>query len=533
VTALSRTLLAAALAVACAPAAYAGKPATAADALADPALSARVAAEQSALRAERAQLPAYFRQAYARYPSIPAGTLESLAYVASRWQHLRPGPDRSEMPRAYGVMGLYRGEGFADQVGEAARLLGVAPSRILAEPSLNIFAAAALLDREIGRDGALRKPDAEALRPALERYAGFARPAAGATRSAVADYARTSFAYDVLLTQDRGVDGRGEAEQGIQVPARAIAWERAFDAPALVRLRAPLLRLNADADRIETVDYYVDPDTQTLRSKDPQVAAAAASPDYGPALWVASPYSSERTSYDSATIHTVQGSYAGSISWFQNNPDHVSIHYLVRSSDGQITQMVRENRAAHHVLSHNKTTLGIEHEGYVDNAAWYTSAMYNASAGIVRHFCAKYAAISCSSAFQGPAGSVVRVLPASVKVKGHQHYSGNDHTDPGKNWDWARYYKLLNLGGGTPGGAAGTVATNGTPLNVRSGPGTSYSVVGTLADGAGVTIQCQTTGTSVTGTYGTSNLWNRIGSGRFIPDAYTYTGSDGRVAPDC
>ncbi|ALN63368.1 bacterial SH3 domain protein [Lysobacter antibioticus] len=85
-------------------------------------------------------------------------------------------------------------------------------------------------------------------------------------------------------------------------------------------------------------------------------------------------------------------------------------------------------------------------------------------------------------------------------------------------------------GGGT---GSGTVNTNGTPLNVRSGPGTSYSIVGSLADGTAVTIQCQTTGTSVTGTYGTSNIWNRIGSGRFIPDAYTYTGSDGRVAPPC
>lgn len=86
---------------------------------------------------------------------------------------------------------------------------------------------------------------------------------------------------------------------------------------------------------------------------------------------------------------------------------------------------------------------------------------------------------------------------------------------------------------GSSGGAAGTVNTSGTPLNVRSGPGTSYSVVGSLSDGASVSIQCQTTGTSVTGTYGTSNIWNRIGSGRFIPDAYTYTGSDGRVAPNC
>ena len=86
---------------------------------------------------------------------------------------------------------------------------------------------------------------------------------------------------------------------------------------------------------------------------------------------------------------------------------------------------------------------------------------------------------------------------------------------------------------GSGSGAPGTVDTAGAPLTVRGGPGTGYAAVGSLADGSAVTISCQTTGTSVTGTYGTSRIWNRIGSGRFISDAYTYTGSDGRVAPDC
>lgn len=96
-------------------------------------------------------------------------------------------------------------------------------------------------------------------------------------------------------------------------------------------------------------------------------------------------------------------------------------------------------------------------------------------------------------------------------------------------------YTSRNCGGSPPpsGGASGTVRTSGVPLNVRSGPSTGYSIVGSLANGSRVTIQCQVYGQSVSGTYGTSSLWNRIGSGRFIPDAYTYTGSDGRVAPNC
>lgn len=97
-----------------------------------------------------------------------------------------------------------------------------------------------------------------------------------------------------------------------------------------------------------------------------------------------------------------------------------------------------------------------------------------------------------------------------------------------------RSYTSRNCSGGGGGAATGTVNTqSGVNLNVRSGPSTSHSVVGSVAHGATVTIQCQVRGQSISGTYGTSNLWNRIGSGRFIPDAYTYTGSDGRVAPDC
>lgn len=82
-------------------------------------------------------------------------------------------------------------------------------------------------------------------------------------------------------------------------------------------------------------------------------------------------------------------------------------------------------------------------------------------------------------------------------------------------------------------GATGTVGTDsGAAVTVRSGPGTQYAAVGSVADGATVTISCQQVGQTVTGKYGTTNLWDKIGSG-FVSDAYVYTGSDGRVAPDC
>lgn len=80
---------------------------------------------------------------------------------------------------------------------------------------------------------------------------------------------------------------------------------------------------------------------------------------------------------------------------------------------------------------------------------------------------------------------------------------------------------------------SGKVTTNGANLNVRSGPGTNYSIVGSLANGTNVTIYCQTTGEYIDGYYGRSNIWNRIGTGKYIPDAYTYTGFNSQIAPTC
>jgi len=194
--------------------------------------------EEARLLPLRAMYVRYFQQAYRRYPSIPRGTLESLAYVQSRWSPLQPDAKDQDhahlrMPPSWGVMGLYAGAGFEDQVGEAAKLLGVSSAAVRTDADTNILAAAALLDAQIRQDhpdaAKAGAPAPEAIRAALMRYAGYAPRDAGVTaRSAVDDYARTSFAYDVLLAQDRGVNDRG-----IVVPERAIAWEQAFDAPQL------------------------------------------------------------------------------------------------------------------------------------------------------------------------------------------------------------------------------------------------------------------------------------------------------------
>ncbi|HET8640871.1 MAG TPA: peptidoglycan DD-metalloendopeptidase family protein [Pseudonocardiaceae bacterium] len=98
----------------------------------------------------------------------------------------------------------------------------------------------------------------------------------------------------------------------------------------------------------------------------------------------------------------------------------------------------------------------------------------------------------------------------------------------------------VNVGGnlynyGPLGFSQGIVDTNGgTVLNKRSGPGTGYAVVGTVADGATVSISCSANGTTHTGRSGNpTDLWNKLTDGTWVSDAYTWTGTTNPVSGWC
>ncbi|HWO25851.1 MAG TPA: hypothetical protein VNO30_44255 [Kofleriaceae bacterium] len=95
--------------------------------------------------------------------------------------------------------------------------------------------------------------------------------------------------------------------------------------------------------------------------------------------------------------------------------------------------------------------------------------------------------------------------------------------------------KFAQSQSGTTNGGSGFSArinTSGAPLTIRASASSAAAAVGSVPDGAFVTITCQKVGQSITGTYGTTALWDKIGGG-YVSDAYVSTGSDGRVAPDC
>ncbi|PWK42831.1 N-acetylmuramoyl-L-alanine amidase [Pleionea mediterranea] len=416
----------------------------------------------------------HFYDAYAAFPQLPAGLLEAIAFSASRWSQdnasLEPSKSgkrasdisygHTERPVAHGIMGLYhKNHVFRDVASEAAKAYRVPVEDVLFDARTNIIATAALLDQWRQASG-LHQPDLEQMRPLLEKLSGLEET--GAAKSSVKQYALDSYVFDVLSALDRGVD-----DQGIDVKQHSIQWQKVFDQQTLLKLRAPMLKMDMSKDQIEIPGYDYDVQSETYQPKQKDASKnqsslnagqtkgqlqppSILSTDYGPARYVQSPYHGSRGSSGTSavTVHTTQGSYAGTISWFRNNPYSVSAHYVIRSSDGQITQMVREYRKAHHVGVHNPYTLGIEHEGYVNNPSYYTNAMYNASANLVKHFCSRHS-INCSTAYRGSPSSGIKVLPSSVKIKGHQHFSNQTHTDPGIYWNWSGYYQRIN-GSGSP-----------------------------------------------------------------------------------
>lgn len=91
-------------------------------------------------------------------------------------------------------------------------------------------------------------------------------------------------------------------------------------------------------------------------------------------------------------------------------------------------------------------------------------------------------------------------------------------------------------GGGGSQSATGTIPA-GYTVNLRSGPGTNYRVVGQKTGGQKVKIVCHKRGTRVKGPSELggqySRLWDKLESGKWVSDAWVNTGTWGRVAPWC
>ncbi|MFJ2031829.1 N-acetylmuramoyl-L-alanine amidase [Streptosporangium sp. NPDC087985] len=331
---------------------------------------------------------------------VPLDLLVALGYAETHLDGHRGEPSASG---GYGVMHLVSNP-TVHALEQAAKLTGQPVEALKTDDAANIRGGAAVLRAyadEAGLDAAARK-DAGKWYPAVAKYGNASSPEVARL------YADT--VYDLLAKGVAAATPSGT----VTVAPQAVQPDRG--------------------------PYAQAPDLNA-----PSLAAAT---DYSGAKWVAASSSNysvasrpSSNAIDRIVIHVTQGSYAGTISWFQNPAAKVSAHYVVRSSDGDITQMVREKDIAWHARDWNSRSVGIEHEGYVDNASWFTDAMYRASAALTRNIADRYG-----------------IPKDRTHIVGHVEVPGNDHTDPGRYWNWTTYMQYVN-GGGT---AWSTIVDNGT-----------------------------------------------------------------------
>ena len=360
-----------------------------------------------------------FNAAYEACPDIPRGLLEAVSFTNTHCYHLtdanyfNDGPDA--MPRAYGLMGLVKdGKNyFRENLHLVSELSGISEAEVLESPEKNVLAYAKAFDR------LAKESKASDIKGYLSVIQQLSELPMG---EGVDIYPMQSLLYSVCLFLN---DAKKAEQYGFK-------------------------QYHVDLKDVfsENLEMLTAPEIGVTRG-----------PDYPLATWDPAPecnWEPRTKPVKAIVIHYTEGTYAGCISWFKNCDAEVSAHYVIRSADGQVTQMVREADKAWHARSANGYTIGIEHEAYGNIWSFFTDEMYRSSADLVRDICSRVAAINGHRTFYRDTLDNGTCLnygvhdlggeDACTKIRGHQHYPDQTHTDPGPYWDWNYYYKLINEG---------------------------------------------------------------------------------------
>ncbi len=456
---------------------------------------------------------AYFLEAYQLNPDIPLGLLEAVAWSQTHIDHKtleNTEPSCTGKPFGFGVFALVEDgkNWFRNNLITVSQLSGISVEEIKNYPEKNILAyASAFTSKKI--ELGITSNEIKALLPILESLSELHIE----SNNVSTDFALNSFLYSVLSFLNNE-----ENQVKYNLPDYNISLKEIFGLNNFKVLSSKKIQISEHG--VITNDGIVYKSTNT------------ACPNYNVSScsWVASPnYNSRSLAISAVVIHDTEGSYSGAISWFQNPSSQVSAHYVMRSSDGQCTQMVLEADRAWHVGSENDYTIGIEHEGYASETGWYTTAMYQASANLVKDICNSGYGISpkrtgfwpwLATTYYSSSG-----IPGScTKIKGHQHYPNQTHTDPGPNWNWDYYYKLINNGT-----TATTLTTATGNFYDSGGSGGNYA-----DDERKIWVISPTGATSVTLTFSSfdiENTWDYLyiynGTDEWAPLIGYYTGTSG------
>ena len=415
------------------------------------------------------ELAKAFESASTMY-DVPRELLVGIAYAES---HLDGHEGKPSQANGYGVMHLASNP-TNPTMSEASKLTGLPVEKLAKESAANVQGAAAVLDSYADKAGLV-----------------------GSARQDLAKW------YSVVAQYSHSADG----------PTARLYTDEVYR----------IIGLGVGAAGVSTAPKQVTPDRGKYAKVAPlgtRTPASIAAADYPGAIWNAASTSNYRVGRTAAistiVVHVTQGSYAGTISWFKNPSSQVSAHYVVRSSDGQVTQMVAEKDTAWHARDANPYSVGIEHEGFVDQPSWFTDAMYRASAALTRNIADR------------------RGIPKDrAHIRGHNEMPDNNHSDPGPNWNWNYYMQLVN--GGNPNPPTYNFTTYGSGVRVRSDAKLTASIVTTLPGPTQVFVTCQKQGDTVTAEGTTNNWWAKLrDQGGYMTNIYIdYPAAKLPGVPDC
>ncbi|MFI5704477.1 N-acetylmuramoyl-L-alanine amidase [Streptomyces xanthochromogenes] len=414
----------------------------------------------------------------AREFHVPQSVLMSVSYHLTRWETHQGQPSTAGN---YNVMGLTRVTAQdveeptrADRLshlnmsGDPARMKKFNPARALktgdtqvdtADPRLHTLDTAAELTGE--SSDALRTDRAESVRGGAALLAAYEKEAtgslpedAGQWYAAVARYSQAPdakgaelFAQRVFRTINRGSSRVTADGQRVTLPAdRSVT-------PVKPPTRMKLAATFASTAAVPTPECPAGLNCDFRPAAFKQNSKDLA--DYGNYDVTNRPADGVDIRY--IVIHDTEGGYDSSLSVFQDPTKSASAHYMVRASDGLVTQLVPTKDTAWH--AGNKTlnmhSIGVEHEGYAIKAgSWYSETQYESSAALVKYLAARFG------------------IPLDREhIIGHDEVPGpidanvaGMHWDPGPYWDWNHYFGLM--GAPTGDGGAGSPVAAGQEITV-------------------------------------------------------------------
>ncbi|GGX88596.1 amidase [Streptomyces minutiscleroticus] len=371
---------------------------------------------------------AYFADAAEEF-GVPLPVLLGVSYHESRWEAHEGEHNTSG---GYGPMNLT--DVTAEMVaGGPAGAAGRGDlDELTSDPALHTLdAAAELLGTPAGR---LRTDERENIRGGAallasyqRRLTGSASTDAGAWYGAVARYSQSSdrgtarrFADRVFETVESGAARSTDDGQRVELAAAGSVRPRTAQ---LAELGLKAGAESTDTECPATVSCAFVP----AAASNGQVADRPA----------------DGVKVDYIVLHDTESSYDAAIKTFQDAASGSAGHYVVRSSDGAVTQMVPGKDIGFHAGNYwfNMHSIGIEHEGFAaQGATWYSQRLYETSADLVKYLADKYG------------------VPLDRQhIVGHDNvpgprdaYVAGMHWDPGPYWDWSAFMEMVGAPDGSP-----------------------------------------------------------------------------------